>query len=78
MKFLTIITHYAHERIRAGKPVPGVFEVGRNLPVGAAIEDILLLVEYSLDDKGMTGFPRGEMTWHGNLPSPKVSPDSRL
>ena len=46
---VTTITHHAYERVRAGKPMPGVFEAGRNLPVGAAIRDILLLVEYSLD-----------------------------
>ena len=43
------ITRYAYERVRDGKPMPGVFEVGRGVPVGRAIEDILLLVEYSLD-----------------------------
>lgn len=45
----TTMTHHAYERVRAGKSMPGVFEVGRNLPVGALIEDILLLIEYSLD-----------------------------
>jgi hypothetical protein len=29
--------------------MPGVFEVSRAVPVGQAIEDILLLAEYSLD-----------------------------
>ena len=29
--------------------MPGVFEVSRDVPIGRAIEDILLLVEYSLD-----------------------------
>ena len=43
------ITRYAYERVRDGKPMPGVFEVGRGVPVGRAIEDILLLAEYSLD-----------------------------
>lgn len=42
------ITRYAYERVRDGKPMPGVFEVGRGVPVGRAIEDILL-AEYSLD-----------------------------
>ena len=48
---VTTITHHAYERVRAGKPMPGVFEVSRSLPVGAVIEDILLLVECSLDDE---------------------------
>src|SRR3990167_8137519 len=41
------ITHYAYERVRADKPMPGVFEVSRDVPIGQAIEDILLLAEYS-------------------------------
>jgi hypothetical protein len=36
-------------RIQAGLPMPGVFEVGRSVPVRTAIEDILLLVECSLE-----------------------------
>ncbi|BAZ51876.1 hypothetical protein NIES4103_45350 [Nostoc sp. NIES-4103] len=43
------ITHYATERIEAGLPMPGVFEVSSNLPIGSTIEDILLLAECSLD-----------------------------
>jgi hypothetical protein len=46
---VTTITHHAYERARAGKPMPGVFEVDRGLPLGAVIEDILLLAECSLD-----------------------------
>ena len=45
---VSTITHYAYERVRAGKPMPGVFEVSRDTPIGVAIEDILLLAEYSL------------------------------
>lgn len=44
---VSTITHHAYERVRAGKPMPGVFEAGRNRPAGAIIEDILLLVECS-------------------------------
>ena len=29
--------------------MPGVFEVGRNVSIGTAIEDILLLAEYSIE-----------------------------
>lgn len=46
---VSTITHFAYERVRAGKPMPGVFEVSRSVPVGVAIEDILLLAECSLD-----------------------------
>ena len=39
----------AYERIALGARVPGVFAVPQELPVGVAIEDILLLVECSLE-----------------------------
>lgn len=45
------IIRYAYERIRAGKSMPGIFEVSRNVPIGIAIEDILLLAECSLDNE---------------------------
>jgi len=40
---------YAYERMGAGKPMPGIFEVSRSVRVGAAIEDILLIAECSLE-----------------------------
>ncbi len=43
------ITRYAYERIEAALVMPGVFEVSRRVPVGVAIEDILLLAECSFD-----------------------------
>ena len=46
---VTTVTKHAYERVYAGKPMPGVFEVSRDIPLGAAIEDILLIAEYSLD-----------------------------
>ena len=46
---VTTMTRYAYERVRAGKPMPGVFEVSRTVPVGLAIEEILLSAEYSLE-----------------------------
>jgi hypothetical protein len=46
---VTTITRYAYERVIAGQPMPGVFEVSRAVPVGLAIEDILLLAECSLN-----------------------------
>ncbi|MFL6234580.1 MAG: DUF5615 family PIN-like protein [Thermoanaerobaculia bacterium] len=41
------ITHFAYERVIEGKPMPGIFEVSDSLPIGRAIEDLLLLVECS-------------------------------
>ncbi len=46
---VTTITHFANERIRAGLPMPGVFEVDSFAHIGQLIEDILLLAELSLD-----------------------------
>jgi len=46
---VSTFTHYAYARVAAGKPMPGVFEVPRAVPIGVAIEDILLLAECSLE-----------------------------
>jgi len=46
---VSTITGYAYQRVREGKPMPGVFEIGRGVSIGKAIEDILLLAEYSLE-----------------------------
>lgn len=43
------ITQYAYERVEAGLSMSGVFEVSLDVPIGSAIEDILLLAECSLD-----------------------------
>lgn len=42
------ITHYAYERVAAGLEMPGVFEVGRNVSLAQAIEDLLLIAECSV------------------------------
>jgi len=46
---VSTITRYAYERVQAGEPMPGVFEVSRDLAIGRAIEEILLLAECSLE-----------------------------
>jgi hypothetical protein len=46
---VSTLTHYATERVEAGKPTPGVFEVSRKVPIGIAIEDILLIAECGLE-----------------------------
>jgi hypothetical protein len=43
------MTRYAYDRVRDGKRMPGVFEVGRHVPIGVAIEEIILLAECSLE-----------------------------
>ena len=46
---VSTMTRHAYERVEAGQPMPGVFEVGRQLALGQVIEDILLLAECSHD-----------------------------
>ena len=41
------ITAFAYERVRAGKSMPGVFEVGRTVALRSAIDDIVLLATCS-------------------------------
>ena len=43
------LTAFAYERIERNLPMPGVFEVSLKVPISAAIEDILLLAECSLE-----------------------------
>lgn len=43
------IARHAYERVRDGEPAPGLFAVGRDVPVGVAIGEILLLAESSLE-----------------------------
>ena len=40
---------FAYDRARAELPMPGVFEVGRSLPMARVIEDLLVLAEASVD-----------------------------
>ncbi len=44
---VTTVSDFAYQRVRAGKPMPGVLEVGRFVAIGQAIEDILLVAELS-------------------------------
>jgi hypothetical protein len=43
------LTAFAYERIARGLSMPGVFEVSLNVPIGTAIDDILLLAECSVE-----------------------------
>jgi hypothetical protein len=43
------LAHFAFERVNAGYQMPGVFEVGRSIAIGQAIEEVLLVVECSLE-----------------------------
>ena len=38
------VPDFAYERIRAGAAMPGVIEVPRQMPIGQAVEDLLLVM----------------------------------
>lgn len=44
---VTTVTNFAYERVRSARPMPGVIEVDDDLPIGKAIEELLLIVEFS-------------------------------
>ena len=43
------MTRYAYDRMQEGRSMPGLFEVGRSVPIARAIEDILLIAECSVE-----------------------------
>jgi hypothetical protein len=52
----TVLTHdvatmitFAYQRIQDGLSMPGLFEVSRRVPIGLAIEEIILIAECSLE-----------------------------
>jgi hypothetical protein len=53
---VSTMTAYAYERVRNGLPMPGVFEVGRHVPIGIAIDELELMAECSLENE-----------WHGQV-----------
>lgn len=46
---VSTLVSLAFERVAAGLPMPGVFAVSSSGPLGAAIEDLVLLCECSVD-----------------------------
>jgi hypothetical protein len=45
------VLEWAYERVEAGKPMSGVFEVSRDIPMSVVIEDLILLTECSLENE---------------------------
>ena len=43
------MTKHAYARVESGKQMPGVFEVGQEIPIGEAIVDLTLIAMCSLD-----------------------------
>jgi len=48
---VTTLIGYALDRVAAGQPMPGVFAVRSDGPIGSTIEDIALLAECSEEDE---------------------------
>ena len=46
---ISTLAKHAFDRIAAGQPMPGVFEVASVAPVGQTIDDLLLLAECSFE-----------------------------
>jgi predicted nuclease of predicted toxin-antitoxin system len=46
---VSTLTKHAYERVATRQRMPGVFEVSTNLAVGNVIDDLLLIVECSLE-----------------------------
>lgn len=46
---VSTMTRYAYDRMQEGRSMPGLFEVGRSVPIARAIEDILLIAECSVE-----------------------------
>ena len=43
------MTKHAYARIESGNLMPGVFEVGQEIPIGEAIADLILIATCSFD-----------------------------
>lgn len=46
---VTTMKQHVYERISAGLPMPGVFELSQDVPIGQAIEEILFVAECSIE-----------------------------
>lgn len=46
---LATMARFAYQRVAAGLPMPGVFEIGTGVPIAQAIEEVLLVAECSTD-----------------------------
>jgi Domain of unknown function (DUF5615) len=40
---VSTVTRFSYDRVRSGKPMPGVFEVATHVAIGRAVDDLLLL-----------------------------------
>lgn len=42
---------FAKKRIAANKPMPGIVEIAQNVPIGEAIDELIIFATCSLDDE---------------------------
>ena len=45
------IPRFAYDRVRTGQPMPGVVEVDVSATIGAALEELVLLIGATRDDE---------------------------
>ena len=45
------IPRFAYDRVRTGQPMPGVVEVDVSATIGAALEELVLLIGATCDDE---------------------------
>ena len=45
------MSKHAFDRVTQGLPMPGVIEVSQDVPIGEAIEELILIAECSLENK---------------------------
>jgi hypothetical protein len=48
---VSTLRKFAEDRVRAGLPMPGVFEVGEHVSIREAIDDLLLIAECSKENE---------------------------
>ncbi len=48
---VTTMSKQAFDRAEKGLAMPGVIEVSQDVPIGEAIEDLILIAEYSLENE---------------------------
>lgn len=46
---LSTLAKHAFQRVAAGQPMPGIFEVKSVAPIGQTIDDLILLAECSVE-----------------------------
>ncbi len=46
---VSTLSKHAYDRVAGGKRMPGVFEIGASLGVGRVVDDLILIVECSLE-----------------------------